>query len=75
MSLYDQFNQIFNRTEKAIATVTGQKGGGKVVASTLAGATIILTGEMATGKKCYYDRRSNTILGEAPDVIFSEFGV
>lgn len=75
MNLLNQFNQIFATTERGVATITGQRGGGKVVASTQSGAVLILTGTLATGKKCFYDRRTSTIIAEAPDVTFSEFGV
>lgn len=75
MSLLDQFNDIYPKTEQAFATITGQRGGGKVVAQTPSGASIVLTGTLATGKKCFYDRRTSTILGEAPNVTFKAFGV
>lgn len=75
MNLLSQFDQIFDRQEKAFATITGQRGGGIVVAQTPGGATILLSGEMETGKKCWYDRRSGSIISEAPDVVFSEFGI
>ena len=75
MNLLSQFNQISPAQERAFATITGQRGGGTVVAQTTGGATILLSGEMETGKKCFYDRRSGTIISEAPDVVFSEFAV
>lgn len=75
MNLLDEINRAINTQEKAIATITGQRGGGKVVAKTLGGATVILTGEMATGKVCFYDRKSGRILSEAPQVSYSEYGV
>ena len=75
MNLLSQFNQIFPAQERAFATITGQRGGGTVVALTTGGATILLKGEMETGKNCWYDRRSASIISEAPDVEFSEFPV
>lgn len=75
MNLLSQFDQIFSRTERGVASVTGQRGGGKLVAQTASGATILLDGEMETGKKVYYDRVSGKVLGEAPDVVYSEYGV
>lgn len=75
MNLLSQFDQIFSRTERGVASVTGQRGGGKLVAQTESGATILLNGEMETGKKVYYDRVSSKVLGEAPDVVYSEYGV
>lgn len=75
MNLLSQFNQIMNTTERSIATVTGQRGNGKLVAQTESGATIILEGEMETGKKVYYDRVSSKVLGEAPDVPYSDYPV
>lgn len=75
MTIFNQFNQLFNSQDKAIATVTGQRGGGVVVAQTLGGATILLEGSIETGKKCFYDRRTGKVLGEAPDVSYGEYGV
>lgn len=75
MNLLSQLNQMLNRTEQAFATVTGQRGGGTVVAQTTGDSTILLKGEMETGKNVFYNRRDSTIMSEAPDVPFSEFGV
>lgn len=75
MNLLSQFDQLFSRTERGVARVTGQRGGGKLVAQTESGATILLDGEMETDKKVYYDRVSNRVLGEAPDVPHSEYPV
>ncbi|MDN5665059.1 hypothetical protein [Psychrobacter sp. 1Y4] len=75
MNLLSQFDQIFSRTERGTARITGQRGGGKLVAQTESGATILLDGEMETDKKVYYDRVSSKVLGEAPDVVYSEYGV
>lgn len=75
MNLLSQFNQIFDRPEQAFATVTGQRGGGIVVAQTSGGSNILLKGEMETGKNVFYNRRDSTIIGEAPDVTFSEYPV
>lgn len=75
MNLLSQFNQILGRTERGVARITGQRGGGQVVAQTTSGATILLTGEMETGKMCYYDKTSSRVLGEAPDVVYSKYGV
>lgn len=75
MNLLKQFNQLLGNTERSIARVTGQRGNGKLVAETESGTTILLSGEMDTGKKIYYDRVSNKVLGQAPDVPYSEYGV
>lgn len=75
MNLLSQLNQTLNTTEQAFATVTGQRGGGIVVAQTTGGASILLKGEMETGKNVFYNRRDSTIISEAPDVTFSEYPV
>ena len=75
MNLLSQFNQLIDRQERAFATVTGQRGGGTVVAQTPSGASILLKGQMETGKNVFYDRRSGTIISEAPVVVFSEYPV
>lgn len=75
MNFLNQLNGVLDRQEKAFAMITGQRGGGKVVAQTPSGANILLTGTMETGRKCFYDRRTSNIISEAPDVVFSEFGV
>lgn len=75
MSLYKQLKQLTDAQEIGIARVDGQRGGGIVVASTEAGNTVLLKGAMETGKKCYYDRRSNKIISEAPDISFLDLPV
>lgn len=75
MNLLSQFNQIFDRTERGVARITGQRGGGQLVAITPSGATLLLNGELETGKMCYYDKRSAKVLGEAPDVVYAEYGI
>lgn len=75
MNLLTQLNQTLNRTERGVARITGQRSGGQVVAQTTSGATILLTGEIETGKMCYYDKTSSKALGVAPDVIYSKYGV
>ena len=75
MNILAALNQTLNTTEQAFATVTGQRGGGTVVAQTTGGANILLKGKMETGKNVFYNRRDSTIMSEAPDVVFSEFGV
>lgn len=75
MNLLSQLNQTLNQTEQAFATVTGQRGGGIIVAQTPGGSNILLKGEMETGKNVFYNRRDSTIISAAPDVAFSEFGV
>ncbi len=75
MNLLTQFQQLQQPQEKAFATITGERGAGKVVAQTPSGAIIILNGNLEIGKKCFYDRRTSTIISEAPNVNFREFGV
>ncbi len=75
MNLFTQFQQLNPTQEKAFATITGERGAGKMVAQTPSGAVIVLNGTMEVGKNCFYDRRTSTILSEAPNVNFREFGV
>ncbi len=75
MNILSQFNGLFNRQELSIATITGVRGGGKLVAQTESGVSVILNGAMEVGKNCFYDRRTSTIISEAPNVTFREFGV
>lgn len=75
MNLLSQFEQVLDRQERGIARITGQRSDGQVVAQTQGGAILILKGEIETGKQCYYDRVSSQVIGVAPDVVFSEYGV
>ncbi len=75
MNILNQFNQLSNRQELAIATITGNRGGGKVVATTESGAVVILSGKLEIGKKCFYDRRTSKIISEAPNVEFGEYPI
>lgn len=75
MNLLSQFEQLFNSQEKAIARIVGERGGGLLVGETLGGGTVLLKGKLEIGKLCFYDRISNEILGEAPNVEFKEYSV
>lgn len=75
MNLLNQFEQIFTKQEKAVARIIGQRGGGMLVAETLGGGTVLLHGSLETGKWCFYDRVSNQILTEAPNIEFKEYSV
>ncbi len=75
MNFLSQFNQLFNRTEQAMAKVVGIRTDGRLIANTQAGATVLLNGVATLGKTVYYDRRTGQVLGEAPDVKFMAFGV
>lgn len=75
MNILNQFNQLLNRQELAIATITGNRGGGKLVATTESGAVVILNGNLAIGKKCFYDRTTSKIISEAPNVEFGDYPV
>lgn len=74
MSLLKQFNDLLNTQVNAVAKVTGQRGGGQVVAETLGGATVLLYGTAETDKNVFYDRRTGKVIGTAPDVTFGEYG-
>ena len=74
-SLYDQLNAIANKKELGFALITGQRAGGKLVAQTPNGSTIMLNGTLETGKSCYYDRYSLDVTGEAPNGTYAEYGV
>lgn len=75
MNLLSQFQQIFNAQEKSIAKIIGERDGGLMVGETLGGATVLLKGKIEIGKLCFYDRVSNEILSEAPNVEFKEYSV
>lgn len=75
MNLLSQLNATLNTVQRAYAHVTSVKPDGTLIAQTPAGATVLLQGKAEVGKSVYYDRVSGKILGDAPDVVFSEYGV
>ena len=75
MNLYQQFNSLFAAHPRATAKITGNRGGGVLVAQTPNGTEIILHGSAETGKTVYYDATTKEVLGEAPAVVYTEFGV
>ncbi len=75
MSLLKLFEQINGSQELAIATITDKKNDGKLIAKTPSDAVILLKGDMEIGKKCFYDRRTSTITGVAPNSKVREYGV
>ncbi|SUO91921.1 hypothetical protein [Suttonella indologenes] len=50
MNLYQQFNQLFAAHPRATAKITGNRGGGVLVAQTPNGTEVILHGSAETGK-------------------------
>lgn len=75
MNLYQQFNSLFAPSPRATAKITVNRGGGVLVAQTPNGTEIILHGNAETGKTVYYDATTKEVLGEAPAVVYTEFGV
>lgn len=45
MNLLDELTAILSPNDKAVARITGKKADGVWIATTLAGATVILTGQ------------------------------
>ena len=74
MNLYQQFNQLFAAHPRATAKITDNRGG-VLVAQTPNGTEVILHGSAETGKTVYYDVATIEVLGEAPAVVYTEFGV
>lgn len=75
MNLLDELTAILSPNDKAVARITGKKAEGIWIATTLAGATVILTGQGEIGKQVYYNRATGAVLGLAPEVRFQTFGV
>lgn len=75
MNLLDELSSILTPNDKAVATLTGKKADGVWIATTLAGQTVILTGQGEMGKQVYYNRATGAVLGLAPEVRFERFGV
>ena len=75
MNLLSQFQQIFNQEERAFAKITGVREDGKLIATMPTGAVVLLTGSVDIGKNVFYDRVTNKVLEEAPNVTFTEYSV
>lgn len=75
MNLLEELTNVLTPNAKAVATLTGKKADGVWIATTLSGATVILTGQGDMGKQVYYNRATGEILGVAPEVRFQAFGV
>lgn len=75
MNLLSEFERLFDAEEKGVARVIEIRNHGLIVGQTSAGAIILLKGKAESGKQYFYDRRTNTILSPAPEVVFSEYGV
>ena len=75
MNLLSQFQQIFNQEERAFATITGVRDDGKLIATMPTGSVVLLTGNVDIGKNVFYDRVTNKVLEEAPNVTFTEYSV
>lgn len=75
MNLLDELTSILTPSTKAVARIKGQRTDGVWIATTLAGATVLLTGQGAMGKQVYYNPTTGAIVGFAPEVRFERFGV
>ncbi|MCS4534233.1 hypothetical protein [Neisseria montereyensis] len=75
MNLLQQFNAIFNREERGIAKITGDLGGGSFAARANGGGNIVLNGQASNGQSVFYDKRTNKILGPAPDLDVTDIPV
>lgn len=75
MNLLSQFQQIFSENPKGYATVTGIKNDGTLIATTPTGAVVLLQGQAEMGKAVFYDRVESRVVGDAPSVVFREWGV
>ena len=75
MNLLSQFQQIFAENPKGFATITGIKQDGTLIATTPAGAVVLLEGNVDIGKNVFYDRVTSKVLEEAPNVTFKEYAV
>lgn len=77
MNLLTQLNGLLMPNVTAIATITGNKGGGVWVGETMGGGVVLLTANerYATGTKVYYNALTGAVIGTAPDVEFRGYGV
>ncbi|MBF0803367.1 MULTISPECIES: hypothetical protein [unclassified Neisseria] len=75
MNLFEQFNAIFNREQRGIAKITGDLGGGSFAARAHGGGNIVLSGQAANGQSVFYDKRTNKIIGQAPDLQITDIPV
>ena len=75
MNLLSQFQQIFSENPRGYASITGVKSDGTLIAQTPNGAVVLLQGKADIGKVVFYDRVTNHVVDDAPNVIFKEFGV
>lgn len=63
VNLLDELTAILSPNDKAVARITGKKAEGIWIATILAGATVILTGQGEIGKQVYYNRATGAVLG------------
>lgn len=75
MNLLSQFQQIFSENPRGYASITGVKSDGTLITQTPNGAVVLLQGKADIGKVVFYDRVTNHVVDDAPNVIFKEFGV
>lgn len=77
MNLLDILVQHLNPVSKDVATVTGIKANGQLIASTLGGGTVVLipNGVVDVGQQVYYNRANNHMVAVAPKIHFKKWGV
>lgn len=75
MNILQTLNQALNPVIQSYAKIIGIKSDGTLIAQTQTGATVLLQGKADIGKNVFYNRLNNQVLGDAPNVIFNEYGV
>ncbi|MCP1659351.1 hypothetical protein [Neisseria perflava] len=75
MNLLQQFDAVFNRRQLGVAKITGDLGGSAWAATAQGGSALVLQGNAAIGSRVFYDKTTNTIVSEAPDLDFTDLSV
>lgn len=75
MNINAVFKALFNSQELAVAKITTNNGDGTFGAETQSGHGLLLKGTAAVGQMVFYDMRTRTITGQAPDIGMTDIPV
>lgn len=69
------FEGLWKKEHRSVATILTDYGQGRYEAQTEAGYKLIVTGSATVGEKVFYDVRTKKVLEQAPDVTFFDIPV
>ena len=75
MNISNVFKALVNPQQIAVAKITADQGDGSYQAETQGGRVLLLKGSATVGQMVFYDMRTRTITGQAPNISMTDIAV